>query len=358
MLAREFLLNGGTLEQLQADKKLLVRRGTEFPNLVLLKYDQIESPMADPLVQQCRGVILDEADEWRVVSRPFDKFFNHGEQLAAPIDWSTAVAQEKLDGSLIQLYHYAGQWRVGTSGTPDAAGEVNGCGFTFAELFWRVFGEYGYPLPAEDERHLTFMFELMTPYNRVVVRHDLNRLILIGVREHGGQEQALDKWMFAPVRSFPLQSFADIEATFTAMNPLEQEGYVVIDGAYRRVKVKHPGYVAIHHMRDGLSPKRVLEAVRTGESTEILAHFPEWTEAFNTIQAKYEGLVGELEADFTKLRGIPGQKDFALEAVKTRYSPALFQVRKGQAPSVRHVLATMTLDKLADLLDIRGGGVL
>jgi hypothetical protein len=32
-------------------------RHRAYPNLVLLKYSQIDSPMAEPVVQECRGLI-------------------------------------------------------------------------------------------------------------------------------------------------------------------------------------------------------------------------------------------------------------------------------------------------------------
>lgn len=60
--------------------------------------------MKEPIVQECRGLILDEAEGWRVVCMPYKKFFNFGEDCCADIDWSTAKVQEKLDGSLISLY--------------------------------------------------------------------------------------------------------------------------------------------------------------------------------------------------------------------------------------------------------------
>lgn len=356
-LAQTFLRNGGTLDQLQAQYHLLIKRGTKHPNLVLLKYHQIESPMGDPLVQQCRGIILDEERNWEIVSRPFDKFFNHGEGHAAPIDWKSARVQEKLDGSLMQLFNYRGTWMVASSGTPDAGGEVNGCGFSFAELFWKVFRELGYKLPDDEDAGTTFLFELMTPYNRVVVRHDQNRLVLIGMRTTWGTELKIDRWddfyNWQAVQAFPLQSVKDVETTFATMDPLKQEGYVIVDSDFNRIKVKHPGYVAIHHLRDGFGPKRILEVIRSGESSEVLTHFPEWTEAFNKVRGAYDLLVSQLECDYVTLRDIPDQKTFAINAVKTRYSPALFQLRKGKVASIRESLANMQIKALMELLAVK-----
>src|SRR4051812_14936403 len=74
-LTQQFL-ESNALEELTTRYAIKVKRHGEFPNLVMLKYDQINSPMSEPIVQECRGIILDEADNWRVVSFPFRKFFN------------------------------------------------------------------------------------------------------------------------------------------------------------------------------------------------------------------------------------------------------------------------------------------
>src|SRR6476659_8011413 len=94
-------------------------------DLVSLKYDQINSPMADPIVQECRGVVV-HVPTGTVLAHPYNKFWNHGEHLAATIDWSTARVQDKLDGSLMILYWHPanGAWQVASSGHPIAGGRL------------------------------------------------------------------------------------------------------------------------------------------------------------------------------------------------------------------------------------------
>lgn len=349
-----FLRGGGTEADLLANYAIKAVRHREHGSLALYKYNQIASPFGDPIVQHARGVILDTADGFRIVARPFDKFFNLGEGHAAPIDWSTARVQEKVDGSLCVLYHYAGRWHVATTGMPDAGGNVNGADLTFAGLFWQVFREQGMPLPPDGAESLTFMFELTTPYNRIVVRHMDRRLTLLAVRNREtGEEMAPESFGFYPaVRSFPLQSFHDVIATFEHMDPVKQEGYVVVDARGQRVKVKHPGYVAIHHMRDGVCPRRIVEIVRSGETSELLTHFPEWRPDFDRIQGAFDSLCAEIDADFARLKDIETQKDFALRAVKTACSAALFQLRKGSIRSAREHLASIHVAKLMEMLRV------
>lgn len=359
-LPQVFLRNGGSLEALKEMYAISHRRGIEFPHLVSLKYSQIDSPLGDPTVQQCRGIILDEKDNWRIVARPFDKFFNWGEPHAAKIDWGTAQVQEKLDGTLCILYWYAGDWRVATTGTPDATGEV-GPGeqdITFKQLFWRTWDHLGYIKPAMRWQPWTFLFELMTPYNRVVCRYPEPRLVFLGARgayaegeELSPDEFAWQSYKWTAVKEFPLRTMAHIQSTFVAMDPLNQEGYVVVDSDYHRIKVKHPGYVALHHMRgDGYGPRRILEVILAGNSDEVVSNFPEWAEDFSSMTHKLAELIAHLEDAYMRLGGIPLQKAFALEAVKTRCPSALFCIRKGKFQSVQEFLRQMNPDTLLIVL--------
>ncbi len=157
-------------------------RHPKYNNLVLFKYDQIMSPMGEAIVQDCRGIILDEQDNWSVVAMAFRKFFNHGEFHCPKIDWATAAVQEKLDGTLCLLYAYDQRWHVATTGTPDAGGSVaHGSTHTFAQYFWDTFRDSGMVLPDAD-CGACFFFELMGPENRVVVRHPAARLAVLGCR--------------------------------------------------------------------------------------------------------------------------------------------------------------------------------
>lgn len=360
---QEFLCNGGTLANLAEMFAIKARRHVQHPNLVSLKYHQIDSPFSAPIVRECRGIVLDEANGWACVARGFDKFFNHGEQYASPIDWTTARVQEKLDGSLCALYWYAGEWHVATTGTPDASGEVGSHGFRFADLFWSTFDQgTGIEIFDHRARGWTLLFELTAPENRVVVPHHERRLTLLAARLPSGEEMRPEdaaRTFFheghrpAVVRSFPLGSFEDCAATFATMRPLEQEGYVVVDGGFRRVKVKHPGYVAIHHAKDGLTPRALVDIARKGEVSEVIAAFSELQRDLNDIKARLDALCRQVQVDFERWRDAPTQKDFAL-AVKDRpHSAALFQMRAGRVRSPGEFYAQATTDAVMRALGMK-----
>ena len=371
MLVQDFLCVNG-VDELVKKYAINARRHPKYPNLVLFKYNQIDSPMGEPIVQECRGLILDEARDWEVVSYPFRKFFNDSEGHADKLD-GDFVVQEKVDGSLCVLYFYDNRWHVSTSGSPDAGGQVHveqaqyntseAGSMTFAELFWDTYASLSGTLLLDPD--CNYMFELTSPFNRIVVRHEKASLTLIGVRNrvtgHELPVSAFSEFGFPVVKEYPLSSMAEVVESFRTMNPLEQEGYVIrgktrkADGSFPRVKTKHPGYVAIHHMRDHLTNKAMLEVIRTGESSEFLSYFPEVAVDFEIVKGKYLALVNELEAAYTAFRNIPVQKDFALalQAAKVPVTAALFGLRSGKVKSVKEYLATMNIKNLMDAINVK-----
>jgi len=115
----EFISSNPDWEEKLAEAPYAVKAKRDG-RFVLLKYDQIRSDLSIPLVRECRGIILDEADGYRPVCVPFFKFGNFGESYIPDIDWATVRVQEKLDGSLIKLWHYKGEWHVSSNGEIDA----------------------------------------------------------------------------------------------------------------------------------------------------------------------------------------------------------------------------------------------
>jgi hypothetical protein len=353
------------LKRLETDFGVYSKQHPDHPNLYQFAYDQIEAKdKANPIVRESRGLILDSADLWSVVAYPFNRFANYGETWADEIDWTTARVQEKVDGSLCILYNYLGTWRVATRGSANAAGQVGDNPITFRDLFWTTWCKMGF-----DENYLhpacTYMFELTSPMNRVVVHHKEDRLTLLGVRNNffPYTEYSLSLCLahyekFNPVQEFSLGSFGDCLKAAENLDPIQTEGYVVVDGNFNRVKIKSPSYVALHHIRDAWGPRRVIELIKAGETEEVLTYFPEYIEQFRKLQSAFNNLIFEHETGYEevmlKLRQEKGhnftQKDFALLAKKYTCPAALFCYRNGKANTIREFFLNMAEDKILEIL--------
>lgn len=362
MRLREFLKNNDIkdLEKIG----VYAKQHPKYPNLWQFTYDQIESDKhkSNPLVIESRGVILDKDNDWVPVARPFDRFYNFGESCAATVDWYTSSVYEKVDGSLCIVYYYDGKWNVATKGSPDASGNVGINNFTFADLFWTVATKQGvYDFLTERANPLnTYLFELTSPYNKVVVYYPESKLTLLGVRDTAtGKEFSVDNWdddsRVNVVGWYNFSSMEQMVEFAKKINGAEGEGFVVCDENFNRVKVKSENYLALAHLKEGFGPRRVLEIIRNAETEEFQKYvdsFPEMKPLFDEVRAKYNELVLTLEADYVKIANIASQKDFAFEALKTRVSGAMFEVRK-RGISFPKYLAEMNIKSLVNILGLK-----
>ncbi len=361
---QEFLRNGGTLNELIEKFALKIRRHEEHPTLVLFKYDQVNSKPDDhPLVVAARGLILDEADNWKVINWPFERFFNYGQACADTIDLNEADIFTKMDGSLICLWNYKGVWQVSTSGSIAAEGNVNGFNFSFAELFEKAAGNSKIDLPHRDEAHLCFMFEMTSVYNKIVVQYGEPSLTLIGVRNRDTGEELLPETFqrYPQVKQHKFNDTAAMIDWLKDVPAIEMEGFVVrgrnrkANGSFTRLKIKSDQYIRFHHIKSGWSIRNAVEIILHGEQEEVTLGCPEYTEVLNDIESKFNGLIHQLETIYVDLKHLTDKKEFALalQAINPPAMGALYMYHAGKIGSVREYLCSLHIDSLIDALKLK-----
>ena len=119
----------------------------------------------------------------------------------------------------------------------------------------------------------------------------------------------------------------------------------------------------LHHLRSSFSVKNVLEIVRTGETTEVLASFPEWTPILDIVKAAYDGYVVAIQNDWNKLSPrvsdghcpdpLLNRKAFAEIATKMTHPPTMFALLDGSVASVKESVNKIHIDTLTQTLGIR-----
>lgn len=349
------------LEYLVSQFKISVVRDGD---LVSLKYNQIESPMYEPIVQQCRGMVADAAQR-RVLAWPYNKFWNHGEAQAAPINWATARVQEKLDGSLMILY-WAGVrdgWRVASSGHPTAGGAFGADTRTFSDAFWSHVGADGRLWVRAADTRVTYMFELCDQPNRIVVQHARPRLVLHGARwtetgiELGREElgQHALNMHCELVEEFPIGAVDACLAAAEALDPIRQEGFVVVDDQFNRVKIKSPRYVTLHRLKGEATPRRAIELWQTGEHEEVLAHFPEFRPVIEPVHDKLEELARRAAFEHEQtVKCTTDRKGYAALAVQHPFSAVMFRMLTNGRASVDEARTIMREMSLAALERMTG----
>ena len=133
-----------------------------------------------------------------------------------------------------------------------------------------------------------------------------------------------------------------------------EEGYVVKDAEYRRIKVKRPAYVAVSHLISGMNEKRLLELIRMNETEEFLTYFPEYSGDIKSVQHKISELIHYLEQVIDeKIMPInySTRKEYADMAMKTKYPAFCFQFLDGKICSPQDWVWSMTNDKVLEQIN-------
>ncbi len=229
-----------------------------------------------------RGLILDH-DQRAVVATPFPKFFNLGEMGITMPDEPFDVF-EKLDGSLIILFHHRDKWHAIMRGS-----------------FYSAQAEWAQSIVDQSNTSLlqpgtTYLAEAVYPENRIVIRYDEPALVLLSAYDAQGYEQSYSDlqaladaigWRVAKRYRF---ASADEMIAHASTLPASEEGYVVQFASGMRLKIKGAEYSRIHALISGVTPLGVWELIQSGDDLDaVRLLIPEelWWD-FDTIRAILE----------------------------------------------------------------------
>jgi len=231
-----------------------------------------------PITMAARGLILDTSER-TIAATPFPKFFNLGERGEQVPDLPFET-MEKIDGSLIILFHHNGRWRTATKGD-----------FASSQARWAQ-----QLIDKQDLSPLmpgtTYLAEAIYPENKIVVRYDETGLVLLAAYDAHGIElpyRAIDATGKAlgwrTLRRFPFTSVSELLTTAESL-PRSEEGFVIRFDNGHRLKVKGNEYKRIHAMISRVTPLALWEAMAAGDDLDsIRKELPEefWSD-FDSVR--------------------------------------------------------------------------
>lgn len=288
---------------------------------VMFKYNQLSSDFSNPIVREARGIIFRE-DNWKCVRRAFDKFFNYGEPNAAEIDWNTAKVQTKIDGSLISAWFDDKKWHYSTNGTIDAykapTGDIKLP--TFGDVLEEAFRNNGITKEIFEQsasRLVCYTFELVSPQTRVVIPYEKPDLYFIGhrvmpmEREMNPKESIVSEF-FKTSKEYDFHSAQDVIDAAKEL-PWDEEGYVVVDSDFNRVKIKSPAWLVAHYARssNSISKESLIQVILDGEQEEFLVYANDYREELESVEREMEDFVKELNGAAREMK-----KKYAAEVLK------------------------------------------
>lgn len=313
----------------------------------VLNYDQIFAKSGDPIAEQCRGLVVRPrkmkgwtpenwktqiVDDVEVLAWPMNRFYNFGDGACHQVDWNDPSLRvyEKVDGTCIILYWdpLHGKWHAGTRSVPEAdlpiyAGHIEIGDMTFSQLFLKALIATreelsGKPVDWEVDgpdrvihlnKEVTYVFELVSPYNQIVVSYPEPRVYLLAARHTAtGQELVPETLQIQHVRrpkTWPLNDAVSVGAFVNSMNPSELEGAVICDSKFRRMKIKSMAYVLAHKSKDAVtaSPRNALEAIILEKVDDIIPLVPkEVADKMLKMQDAYAQYCKTLDANFERFR--------------------------------------------------------
>jgi len=204
-----------------------------------------------------RSVVVNYAGE--VISAGFPKFTNWGENpdhFPVPNSLKHCTVVEKLDGSLLIVSKYNGQYILRTRGTVDASTLANGHEL---EIFKNTI--LSKLADNNDTWDYSVLFEWLSPINKIVLNYgDEPSWRLIGFINHINYSLAQQDMLDAMAKKYgfdrpPTYTFSSIEDLLKDVDQWRgKEGVVVYSKNDQMLhKVKGAWYLALHHMKSELS---------------------------------------------------------------------------------------------------------
>ncbi len=265
-----------------------------------------------------------------IMSFPFIRFFNRGEDQADEIAMDRAEMLEKLDGNMVGVYFPTARlgdphWHTRnmvSSYEPDMRLEVGGfCGGTYKLM--EIIGGYVRELVfSQEDLGCTYVFEFIHCSSAVLTRYreDQWGLYLLAARnlqthrEHSEDELDSVARRIGARRPRRWDAMTDSVAIAMILKKMAAEvenfeGVVFRErGTGKRVKLKDPHYVEKHHMIGELTYRRLVPRVFDGESEEVVTYFPHARQLVNEIKSRHEDCrsrIVSLIADFRPFAGDP-----------------------------------------------------
>lgn len=245
----------------------------ERGNLILFNYlptAQYQGADWKPFELMSRGLIINKITG-EIVARPFDKFFNYGENNRFPTGHIVSVA-DKVDGSLGILYREFDDYRIATRGSFDSE-----------QAEWATDYLNRYLSLTDLPNELTLLFEIVYPDNRIVVDYgQTEQLVLLAARNRFTGDYIPDidtryiakAWHLTMPKFFEFASAEQIIARCAALDA-NHEGFVVTFSDGQRFKMKGAKYLELHRLISSISFRNTLAAVAGGTLQTYLDSLPD-----------------------------------------------------------------------------------
>ena len=284
-------------------------------NLILFNYSQIESDPSNEIVKEARGTIIED-ETFKPICVGFKRFYNIDESYATKIDWNTAVATSKEDGTLFFLYWYNDKWHIKTRSTFDAEeAPMDNVKFTnFKELFDYLISFYPNFSYEKLNENYVYCLEGCSNFNRIVIEYNTPCLFHLMTRDMSTLQEINTEIGVPKPQMYNLNNEKDYRELVASM-PEGHEGIVVRDAAGNRVKIKTLLYFQMHKAKNNgvITLERIVDLILKNDDEEFLSYFVEYRPKFSHIRNVREKILSRIEEIKDLTKNYSSKKEIALD---------------------------------------------
>lgn len=328
----------------------------------MFSYSQFDSDFYNDVVKCCRGTVLEVKGKLfkriRPICLPFKKFGNYGEGYCDPIDVESATIREKIDGILVKCSVIDGKtywftnngfdWtmKFGTDFSFDDGEEATKLAENFGDLLeyalyrkmdiqkFKVVGKYRditkslnriYNMEnswlSKIPNNYTLCFELVSPRNRIICKYPETKVVFLFARDNiTGREFTPEEMAahynipYETPKVYDCKTLKDTQEMLKSFKGLEQEGVVVCDKYFHRVKMKCDSYLQLKYAVDNDKPKVIFKAVVEKSTDDLLVALPTLKESVDKMTDDIKNFKESYKKfyEFLQLKGVEDKKTFAL----------------------------------------------
>lgn len=309
-------MNTVVLKEMISKKYIRVNK---HPNYDLYIYNYTQSAQFERIWNEttlcCRGLILDK--DFKVIARPFAKFFNLGEMENQIIPNTSFEVYDKMDGSMGILYWIDEIPFIASRGSfsSDQSDKANEMLHGKYKNSWRLL-----------DKSKTYLFEIIYPENRIVLDYGASEeLVLLAIIDtESGEEFPLEDIGFPIVEKY--DGIKDIDS-LAEMNKDNKEGFVIKFSDNFRVKVKFEEYLRLHRIITQVSNLNIWEYLKTNQPIEeVLERVPDeffdWVKQTKSdLENQYAVIENQCKKDFKVFETV---KETALYFQTRKYRGVLY----------------------------------
>ena len=283
-----------------------------------------------------------------------------------------------VHNSLIKLWWDNDEWHVATNGTIDASkaevqeGENSEFPNYLALFKYASKDKIDY---SKLNQHYTYMFELVSPENKVVCAYNTPTIYYLGRRNIktlkevsyfeddclGLEKCKRPRCTVIYPKTSPKKAMAELKHKVDSLTTSDEnfEGVVISDeGLKSRIKIKSSENIRLSKIKGNgiLTDKKILFMIINSLDDDAIQAFPEYRPKFEKVKSQLSKWIDDINKDikYLKSNSWNNQKEFAEWAKETTYSPFMFTAYKSENDfNLKEEIQKMNLDKL--LLEIKKG---